>query len=104
LKKCGDINAKGAIIMKEVAIESLMADVILQFCENAAELGCPRDKEVDMWFRYLEPAEQFAVCDKLLTIMERNIAKIDDENKKSKNKKSKGKKQKKGGKNARQRN
>ena len=27
------------------------ASIILAFCENAAELGCPRDKEVDMWFR-----------------------------------------------------
>lgn len=59
--------------MKEIVLEGLVADVILQFCENAAELGCPRDKEVDMWFRELEPNDQLKVCDKLLYIMERPI-------------------------------
>jgi len=37
--------------MKKISLEDLMFSVILTFCENAAELGCPKDKEVDMWFR-----------------------------------------------------
>jgi hypothetical protein len=64
--------------MKEIAIEDLMADTILQFCENAAELGCPRDKEVDVWFREIEHPEQHKVCGKLLDIMERNRKKYEE--------------------------
>ena len=58
--------------MKQIAIEDLIADTILWFCENAAELGCPRDKEVDMWFRELDKTDQFKVGEKLLDIMERD--------------------------------
>jgi len=32
-------------------LEAAMLWTIVSFCENAAELGCPRDKEVDMWIR-----------------------------------------------------
>jgi hypothetical protein len=32
--------------MKTVAIEDLMLDVIISFCENAAELGCPQKKKL----------------------------------------------------------
>ena len=39
--------------MKTIDIEDLVLLTILTFCENAAELGCPRDKDVDMWFRYM---------------------------------------------------
>ena len=60
------------IKMKTLAIEDLMIDVILTFCENAAELGCPRDQEVDMWFRYLPYEEQLKVVDKMLSIQERD--------------------------------
>ena len=36
-----------------VAIEDLALWTIVAFCENAAQLGCPKDKEVDMWIREL---------------------------------------------------
>ena len=39
--------------MKTIELENLAADTILYFCENLAELGCPRDAEPDMWFREL---------------------------------------------------
>jgi hypothetical protein len=58
--------------MKTVELSELMAGTIEAFCENAAELGCPRKEEVDMWFRNLLPKEQCAVCDKLLDIMDRD--------------------------------
>lgn len=58
--------------MKEVALEELTAYAILLFCENAAELGCPKDQEVDMWFRYLSDEEKISVASKLLEIEERN--------------------------------
>ena len=58
--------------MKTVAIEDLIISTILTFCENAAELGCrPRDKEVDMWFRYLPYEEQYKVAQKMFDIEER---------------------------------
>jgi hypothetical protein len=57
--------------MKTVSIESLYVGTILTFCENAAELGCPRNKEVDMWFRELSPEEQLKVADKMIEIEER---------------------------------
>ena len=59
--------------MKTVAIEDLMIGCILTFVENAAELGCPRDKEVDMWFRYLSNEEQYNVVEKMMKIEERNV-------------------------------
>ena len=31
------------------------AELVNDVCANAAELGCPRDKEVDMWYRELSP-------------------------------------------------
>lgn len=53
--------------------EVLVGYFILSFCENAAELGCPRDcKEVDMWFRELSVKKQQSVMKKLLKIMDRN--------------------------------
>lgn len=55
--------------MKTVALEGLVADVILGFCENLAELGCPKnEKNPDMWFRYLSPEEQLKVASKLMDI------------------------------------
>lgn len=56
----------------QVKIEDLVVETILTFCENAAELGCPREQEVDMWFRYLSYKEQFKVAEKMIKIMERN--------------------------------
>jgi len=45
--------------MKTVELENIYIGTILTFCENAAELGCPKDKEVDMWFRELPYEEQY---------------------------------------------
>jgi hypothetical protein len=67
--KMGDKEQKEP---KTVELEDLVVGVILNFCENAAELGCPKDKEVDMWFRYLEPKEMRKVADHLLEIVERD--------------------------------
>jgi len=57
--------------METIAVEDLMIACILTFCENAAELGCPRDKEVDMWFRELPYKEQYKVAQKMIEIEER---------------------------------
>ena len=55
--------------MKTVALEAIMADTILSFCENLAELGCPKnEKNPDMWFRYLSPKKQLEVASKLMDI------------------------------------
>lgn len=59
--------------MKTIALEDIMAETIVSFCENAAELGCPRDQDVDMWFRNLTPDERYEIMDKLLEIQERGI-------------------------------
>jgi len=57
--------------MKTVAIEDLIVGTILTFCENAAELGCPRELDVDMWFRELSSEEQNKVASKMMEIEER---------------------------------
>jgi len=57
--------------MKTIAIEDLIVSTILTFCENAAELGCPRDREVDMWFRALSSEDQNKVASKMIEIEER---------------------------------
>lgn len=59
--------------MKTVELEDLYIATILTFCENAAELGCPKDKEVDMWFRELSYEEQYKIAQKMFDIEERNI-------------------------------
>jgi hypothetical protein len=59
-------------MMKSIAIEELVVSTILNFCENAAELGCPKGKEVDMWFRELEPEDMLKTADHLLEIIERD--------------------------------
>ena len=65
--------------MKTIAIEDLIIGTILTFCENAAELGCPRDKEVDMWFRYLSYEEQCKVVDKMIEIEKRNAEMVQED-------------------------
>ena len=67
--------------MKTVDIEDLIVEAILTFCENAAELGCPKDKEVDMWFRYLSHEEQRKVANKMLDIEERTNKMIEEDKK-----------------------
>ena len=78
--------------MKTISFEELAAVTILTFCENSAELGCPRDQEVDMWYRYLSDEEKVKVGDKLLEIIKRDGEKYEKEDKKTK----KTKKSKKG--------
>ena len=59
--------------IKTIELEHLVACVILSFCENAAELGCPKDApEVDMWFRYLSEDDMVKVSGKLIDIMDRD--------------------------------
>jgi hypothetical protein len=67
--------------MKTVAIEDLYIGTVLTFCENLAELGCPKEAEPDMWFRELSYEEQCKVADKMLEIEERYnaISSEDDE-------------------------
>lgn len=65
--------------MKTVAVEDLVASTILTFCENAAELGCPKNRDVDMWFRELSEEDMFKVGDKLLRIQERDMLMYEDE-------------------------
>jgi len=65
--------------VKTVAVEDLVASTILTFCENAAELGCPRNRDVDMWFRELSDEDMFKVGDKLLRIQERDMLMEEDE-------------------------
>jgi len=67
-----------------VSIESLVATTILTFCENLAELGCPRSAEPDMWFRELSEKEQDAVGGKLLEIQERESQKAATKSKRRK--------------------
>lgn len=66
--------------MKTVAIEDLYRETILTFCENLAELGCPKDEKPDMWFRELPCEEQRKVADKMIEIEERyeNFAEADE--------------------------
>jgi hypothetical protein len=72
-------NEKEGDKMKEVAIEDLIINTILNFCENAAELGCPRDKEVDMWFRELSYGDAYKVAEKILEIEERDTKRFHNE-------------------------
>lgn len=57
--------------MKTISLEDICIGTILTFCENAAELGCPKDKDVDMWFRELSYDEQLVVTRKMFEIEER---------------------------------
>jgi hypothetical protein len=66
---------KGVKPIKKIALEDIMLVNILSFCENAAELGCPKDEEVDMWIRNLADKDlkkARKVMSKLLDIMERD--------------------------------
>ena len=55
-----------------VNLEDIYASIILHFCENLAELGCPQsEKNPDMWFRYLSPKKQRSVASKLIDIEEK---------------------------------
>jgi len=53
--------------------EAIISDAILTFCENLAELGCPRyAPDSDMWFRELSKKDRQKVIRKLIKIMDRN--------------------------------
>ena len=64
--------------METISLESLVAGTILSFCENLAELGCPKDAEPDMWFRNMSDEERFAIADKLMEIEEKNTERFKD--------------------------
>jgi len=51
--------------MNEIKLEHLVIETILTFYENAAELGCPQDKDVDMWFRELCDTAPIEVTEEL---------------------------------------
>jgi hypothetical protein len=70
--------------MKTIELEELVASTILDFCENLAELGCPKKDEPDMWYRNLSWDEQKKVADKLMTIVERDAKRFEEEPKKAK--------------------
>ncbi len=57
--------------MKTVALEDMYIGTILTFCENLAELGCPKEAEPDMWFRELPYDEQVVIVHKMFEIEER---------------------------------
>ena len=67
--------------MIEVKLEDMYISTVLTFCENLAELGCPKDKEPDMWFRELPYEEQVKVADKMIEIEERVIKMMEEEKK-----------------------
>lgn len=71
VKKATKVSKETAKKPISIALEDLMLDVIVSFCENAAELGCPRNKEVDMWIREMDAKKAFKVMGKLLDIMDK---------------------------------
>lgn len=60
------------ILTEQVKRNELLerADVVNDVCANAAELGCPQDQEVDMWYRNLTKTEQ---CDIITHLDEINV-------------------------------
>jgi len=68
--------------MKKVELTALVGGIVLYFCENLAELGCPQKAEPDMWFRYLSPKKQQKVVNKILDIMDRDYEKFKKPSKK----------------------
>lgn len=64
------VNGIVSNIAQELAVEDLVAMVVLTFCENLAELGCPKEeKDADMWYRYLAPKQQRKVASKMIDII-----------------------------------
>ena len=82
-------------VLNSVELSEIVTCVILDFCENLAELGYRPDVDKhgcsdspDMWFRYLPFKKQLAVGEKLMDIMERDYKRFkDDENDKPKKEK-----------------
>lgn len=71
-----DENNDGSLkYAKNIITESLagtFAMIITNWCENLAELGCPRDAEPDIWFREMNPKSRLAIIKKLLKIIDRD--------------------------------
>lgn len=57
--------------LPKIELTHFMAGVIEIFCENLAELGCPKDAEPDMWYRYLSDKQKIKVMKKLLKIIKK---------------------------------
>jgi len=75
--------------MENNKLYKVMNKVILSFCENLAELGCPKDEpDADMWFRYLSPKDQLKVCKKLVKIIERDSLRFPTKNTSNESKKN----------------
>jgi len=77
--------------MKTIELSELVADTILSFCENLAELGyrptgISEQTGPDMWFRYLSAKERNKVAQKLIDIVERDEKRFAKEDKKAKKK------------------
>ena len=62
------------ILKTQVEKEELLStvNIITNVMANAAELGCPRNKDVDMWFREMTNDEKCETLKKLEKILERN--------------------------------
>ena len=56
-----------------IDLTNFMVDIVLHFLENLAELGCPKDAEPDMWFRYLSAGKMKKVMRKLQKIIKRDL-------------------------------
>jgi len=63
--------------MSESIIEDICMGTIMTFCENLAELGCPREAEPDMWFRTMSYEDQIKVVNKMFEINDRNAPPIE---------------------------
>ena len=75
MKNADKVGAKiGAKDANKIELSELMLFCVVGFCENAAQLGCPRDKDVDMWVRELPVKKALKVMDKLLTIIEKDYS------------------------------
>ena len=62
--------------MSESIVEDICIGTIMTFCENLAELGCPKEAEPDMWFRNMSYEDQSEVVNKMFKINDRNAPPI----------------------------
>lgn len=46
--------------------------LILTFCENLAELGCPLNTEPDMWFRNMDNGQQLKIIKKIKKLVKKD--------------------------------
>ena len=66
-------SKKNKPLFNKTPLNKIVAEVVLRFCENLAELGMPQDYEdgCDMWFRYLSEEDQTKIGEKIVSIIER---------------------------------